>query len=418
MLVWVDERNGYADDADFLDTRGLEIRILLVMAIETDVNVLDAARGFVPMLRERADDIEMARQLPQDISDLFADAGLYGMFVPRKYGGSETSPVAFMDVVEALATGDGSAAWCVFIGATSGLVSGYLPPATAQEIFGANPRSRIAGVFAPRGFAVPENGSYRVNGEWQWGSGTQNSDWVLGGCAIIRDGSPELLPNGMPASRMMITPRSEIEFLDTWHVSGLSGTGSTNFAMRDLLIPADRAVSLMVDKPINRPLWAFPVFGLLAIGISAVALGLARAAVDEVVDLASKKTPEGRLKPLAKSAITHRDVAEAEALIRSGRAFLWDSISRAYDAAMETGELSVELRRDIRLAAANATRSGAKAVDIAYNLAGGSSVYRTSPIQRYFRDVHVATQHMMIGPMIWEQTGRLFVGVDSDTSML
>ncbi len=388
------------------------------MAIEIDADVLDAARGFLPMLRERAEEIEGARRMPQDIADGFAKAGFYGLCVPREYGGLEASPVTFLDVVETLATADGSAAWCVFIGATSGLVAGYLPKSSAQEIFGANPAVKIAGVFAPRGFAVPEGDAYRVNGEWQWGSGSQNSDWVMGGCAIIKDGSPELMPNGIPVSRMMIVPRSEIAFLDTWHVSGLSGSGSTDFAMRNLVVPADRAVSLVLDKPIDRPLYAFPVFGLLAIGVSAVALGIARAAVDELVDLASKKTPEGRMKPLAKSAHTHRDVAEAEALIRSARAFLWDSVAEAYEVAVETGELTVPLRRDIRLAAANASRAAARAVDIAYNLAGGSSVYRTSPLQRYFRDVHVTTQHMMIGPMVWEQTGRLFVGLDDDVSML
>lgn len=393
------------------------------MAIETDVSVLDAARGFVPMLKERAGEIEGARQLPQDIADSFAGAGFYGLCVPREYGGLEASPVVMLDVVESLAIGDGSAAWCVFIGATSGLVAGYLAEESAQKIFGSNHEVKISGVFAPRGFAVREGddpavGAYRVNGEWQWGSGTQNADWVMGGCVIVQDGSPELMGNGMPVSRMMIVPRSEISFLDTWHVSGLCGTGSTDFAMRDLLVRGDRAVSLVLDKPLERPLYAFPVFGLLAIGISAVALGLARAAVDEVVNLASKKTPEGKTRPLAQSSNTHRELAEAEALIRSARAFLWDSVSRAYEVAVETGELTVELRRDIRLAAANATRSGAKAVDIAYNLAGGSSVYRTSPIQRHFRDVHVATQHMMVGPMIWEQTGRLFVGLDDDVAML
>jgi indole-3-acetate monooxygenase len=188
--------------------------------------------------------------------------------------------------------------------------------------------------------------------------------------------------------------------------------------MRDVFVPEDRAVSLITDQPLARPLYAFPVFGLLAIGISAVSLGLARAAVDELKDLAAKKTPEGRLKPLAQSSHTHREIAEAEALIGSARAYLWDTVARAYDAAQETGELTVDLKRDVRLAGANAARAGAQAVDIAYNLAGGTSVYRKSPIQRHFRDVHVTTQHMMVGPMIWEKTGRLFLGLDDDVTML
>jgi indole-3-acetate monooxygenase len=180
----------------------------VAIEIDTGANVVETAREFAPMLRERADEIEQTRHLPQDIADQFAKAGLYRMLVPEMYGGLEVSPVRFLDVVESLATADGSAAWCVFIGATSGLVSAYIPETTARELFEANPEVILAGVFAPRGFAVPEDGGYRVNGEWQWGSGSRNADWIAGGCVTIRDGSPELIPGSrMPLSRMMIAPR-------------------------------------------------------------------------------------------------------------------------------------------------------------------------------------------------------------------
>ena len=149
-----------------------------------------------------------------------------------------------MRTIEAVAQADASCAWCVFIGATSGTVLAILPPDTAREIFH-RPDVLLGGVFAPRGKAVAEEGGFRVNGRWQWGSGTENADWVMGGCQVIRDGEVERMKNGAPRSRMMIAPAAEIEFFDTWYVSGLCGTGSTDFAMNDLFVPEGRAASTL-----------------------------------------------------------------------------------------------------------------------------------------------------------------------------
>jgi alkylation response protein AidB-like acyl-CoA dehydrogenase len=217
---------------------------------------------------------------------------------------------------------------------------------------------------------------------------------------------------------MMIAPRSEIEFLDTWHVSGLCGTGSTDFVMKDLLVPEPRAGGIGSDGPLERPLYAFPQFGLLAMGIAAVTLGLARAAIDCLVEIAGGKTPSGSSRSLAQRPAAQADVARAEAALRAARAFYYESIERAWEAAVADGAISVEHRRDVRLSTTHATRESAAAVDLMYHLGGGSSVYRTSPLQRIFRDVHVATQHMMVSPATLELTGRLFLGLDTDTSLL
>jgi alkylation response protein AidB-like acyl-CoA dehydrogenase len=216
---------------------------------------------------------------------------------------------------------------------------------------------------------------------------------------------------------MMIVPAADVEFLDTWHVSGLSGTGSTDFAIRDRFVPNKHAAGFGVDGPLERPLYQFPQFGLLAMGIAAVALGLARAAIEELVDLAGGKKPSGSARPLASRAAAQSEVARAEATLRSARAFYYEAIETAWQEAHE-GSLSTASRRDIRLATTHATHASAEAVDRMFHLGGGTSVYRTSPLQRIFRDVHVATQHMMIGPSTYELTGRLFLGLDTDVAML
>ncbi|MFN4229076.1 acyl-CoA dehydrogenase family protein [Parvibaculum sp.] len=391
-------------------------------ATKTSADLLAAAEGFAPEIAARAAEIEANRFLPQDIATRFAEAGLYRLCIPADYGGLESHPGELVKVVERIAQADGSAAWCVFIGATSGLVAAFLEPSEAKRIFG-DPLTITAGVFAPRGKAVraSEKGveGYRVTGRWQWGSGSRNAQWISGGCMILGDdGKPEMAAEGIPQNRMMIFEADQVHLHDTWDVSGLCGTGSTDFEVTDLFVPASRAVSLVSDKPLPRPLYCFPTFGLLGIGIAAVSLGLARGAIDGLVDLAGGKTPQGSSKPLALRAKAHLDVSEAEALTRSGRAYLMEAIDAAWDAATRNGEITVAHRRDLRLATTHAVRSATKAVDLMYTLAGGSSVYRSSALQRQFRDVHVATQHMMVSDATYELTGRLLLGVPTNTAML
>lgn len=378
---------------------------------------LASAIEMAPRLRERAPEIEEARRLPRDLSERFARAGFYRMCVPEIYGGLELPPAETMQTIEALARADGACAWCVFIGATSGSVLALLPASSAREIF-ASPETLLCGVFAPKGTARAVDGGFRVEGQWAWGSGTQNADWIMGGCQVVREGEVERLANGAPRSRMMIVPAEEVEFLDTWYVSGLAGTGSTDFAIRDAFVPESRAVGLGLDGPLPRPLYAFPQFGLLAMGIAAVSLGLARAAIDELIEIAGGKTPAGSARPLAARAAAQADVSRAEALWRSARSFYYETIDSAWQSALGDGRIETAHKRDIRLATTHATRSCAEAVDLMYHLAGGTSVYRRSPLQRIFRDVHVATQHMMVSPATLELTGRLLLGVETDTAML
>lgn len=381
------------------------------------IDIVAAAFALQKELRERAPEIERARRLPADLSQRFAEAGLYRACIPAVYGGLELSPLVTVRMIEVLAEADASAAWCAFIGATSGTVLALVPPATARELF-LSPEVLFTGVFAPNGRAEHTADGFRATGRWQWGSNTENADWVMGGCQLMRDGEPELDARGAPRSHMMLVPAADVEFLDTWHVSGLSGSGSTDFAFHDLHVPEARAVGYLVERPLERPLYAFPHFGLLAMGIAAIALGLARAAIGELVSFAAHKTPVGSRRHLAERPSAQAEVAEAEALLRSARAFFYESLEAAFARACTDGRIPVEARRDLRLATTHAVRSSARAVDKMYEIGGGTSVYDRSPLQRIFRDVHVATQHMMVARPTLELTGRLFLGLETDTSQL
>lgn len=376
------------------------------------------ARELLPAIRARADEIEAARRLPADLHRTLAVAGFYRSWAPRECGGLELAVWPVVEAIETLATADGSTAWCIFIAATSATALALLPEETARGVFAAPETTLLSGVFAPLGTAELAGDSLRVNGRWPFGSGTQNADWVLAGCRLQRDGQPITRANGAPREHMVLVPAREVEFLDTWHVSGLCGTGSTDFALRDVRVPAERVVGYLREQPPDRPLYRFPLFALLSLGIGAVALGLARAAINELVELAGAKRPTGSRRTLAERAAAQSGVAEAEAELRAARAFLREAVEAAWAHAAAGDPVPVELRRDLRLATTHATRASARAVDRMYDLGGATSVYRRSPLQRIFRDVHVATQHMLVAPATLELAGRMFLGLPTDTGGL
>jgi alkylation response protein AidB-like acyl-CoA dehydrogenase len=378
---------------------------------------IDAAERLAPTFAARAVEIEHARRIPPDVSNAMAAAGFYRLFVPEAYGGFEVAPAEASRVFETLARADASCGWVAFIGATSGSVLARLPADFAAELY-RDPRTLIAGVFAPSGRAEFVDGGFRVDGRWQWGSGSQNAQWVLGGCTFHRDGDLLRASSGVPRNHMLLFSPEQIHFHDTWHVSGLRGSGSLDFEVRDAFVPEARAVGYSIQDSLARPLYQFPQFALLALGIGAVALGIARGAIDDLVGLAATKVRAGGTASLASRVHAQLDVASAEATLRSARAFYYEAIETAWTHAIRGAPITIDQRRDIRLATTHAVQASVRVVDAMYTLAGGSSVYESSTLQRRFRDVHVATQHIMVAPTTLETVGRLMLGVETNTQML
>ena len=382
-------------------------------------SLVEIARSLYPLLASASSRIEQERRLPDDIVTALRNSRLFRLCVPKIYAGLEAPPVDMVEAIAEVARADGSAGWCVAIGATSGLLAGYLADADAREIYGTDPTSVSGGVFAPRGQAVAEGEAYRMRGRWPFASGVGHCSWLMGGCVVVEGGKPALLPNGLPDSRLLLFPAAEATVHDTWSVSGLCGTGSHDMEVTDILVPRSRAISLMTDKPrATSPLYKFPVFGCLAICIAAVTLGLARRAIDELVELAGGKIPTGSRKRLADRGVVQVQVAEAEASERSARAFLLDTVATTYEEAARDGRIDVKQRALMRLAACHTVTAAKRAVDAMYDAGGGTSIYRTSPLQRCFRDVHTASAHLMVSSSTLELVGRVLVGVDADTSQL
>jgi alkylation response protein AidB-like acyl-CoA dehydrogenase len=232
------------------------------------------------------------------------------------------------------------------------------------------------------------------------------------------DGTPTPRADGLRMP-FVFFPAEEVEFIDNWHVSGLEGTGSGDYQVTDVFVPEGRWVQVGFDQPLrHNSLSRFSFFGLLACGVAACAVGLGRRSIDELVALAGAKTPQGSSRTLAERASVQADVARAEAKLGAAWCFLEAGIADAWVTAETGSPPTIDQRRRLRLAATHATHTAAEVTAAMYQAGGGAAVYRTSPLQRTFRDAFVATQHAMVAPRTFETHGRLRLGLDTDTRQL
>jgi alkylation response protein AidB-like acyl-CoA dehydrogenase len=366
------------------------------------------------LARELAATTERERALPQELIDELCATGLMRAGVPAGLDGLEAPPSTTLRGAETIARGDASAGWCVSIAATSSLLSAYLPEQGAAEIF-TDPQMVAAGVWAPRGKAVPVDGGVRVSGRWQFCSGISHSRWLFAGC-VFDDSQAS---DSGPVLRVVALPTAELEIIDTWHTSGLRGTGSHDALANDLFVPSHHILSLVDSGPrVDTPLYRFPVFGFFALSIAAAALGNARGAIEDLTELAVAKTAQGSSRTLAERPATQTAVGEAEAALRAARSLYYEAIEEAWAAAQLQAPIAESLRLGLRLAATHAVRSAAHVARSMYDLGGASAIYDDSPLQRRFRDAHAATAHFQVNPAIWELTGRVLLGVPTRTEQL
>ncbi|MGB0261860.1 MAG: acyl-CoA dehydrogenase family protein [Henriciella sp.] len=388
------------------------------MASQERHPVYSAAQELIPELKRRATEMEAARRLPADLAQTMAEAGLFRLVVPAALGGYEASPAEIVEIIAALSEANASAGWCVMIGATTAMNAAYLPVDIAAEIYG-DPLVITGGVFAPMGKAVSDGDDYIVSGQWQWASGSANCEWLCAG-AIIYDGDEmRLLPSGRPDTRMMIFPRAQAELIDSWHVMGLQGTGSGDFRLDGISVPKARTVSLVTDHPRQSGgLYAFPPFGLLSLGVAAVAMGNAAGALSDFRDLASAKKSQGSSKTLSERANVQAEMARLTAQYRAARAYLESEVAATWNVAEANGDIPVERRAALRMACTHMVRVSADLCRSVYDMGGGAALFSDSPLQRRFRDSHAITQHIVTAPATWELTGRLLFDLPTDAAMV
>jgi indole-3-acetate monooxygenase len=378
--------------------------------------LLEFVRGLRPQLAAQRETIEQQRGLPRPLFDELLGAGLFHMLKPRAYGGLEVDPMTFFEVVAELARVDASTAWLIMINNNGALITSFLEQSVAHEVY-ARGDEVLAGALVPSGQATPVPGGYRINGRWAFGSGVVHSDWVVAACRIVEEDAPRI-PGSPPDVRAMIVPAHDVEVIDTWSVTGLRGTGSHDFEIANAFVPAARSFTLL-DPPVQPgPLYRFPVRGLGAAGIAAVALGTARAAIDALMEIATTKTPTFSGHGLADRPLVQMQLAQAEAQLSAARSWLFEIVRTVWAMVCESDPVSRGEQALLRLAATHAVGAAADTVNTMHSLAGGTAIRMGEPLERIFRDMHTARQHFSVQPSMYEPIGRALLGLPPDATML
>jgi alkylation response protein AidB-like acyl-CoA dehydrogenase len=371
--------------------------------------IINKVRDLLPAIRARRQEIEQSRRMPRDLVDALRDTRMFAMGAPRAIGGHEATPGELMRAIESVATADGSAGWCAMIATGNGVSAGYLSDKGAQEVF-ADPTAPTAGIAAPAGAATRVDGGVRITGRWPFASGITHCDWLWAGCLVMDNGRPRMTPFG-PEMVHACIPVRDVEILDTWFVSGLSGSGSNDFRVDDVFVPEHRLFSLL--DPTNHrpePLFQMPPLGLFTYQVASVSLGIARSALDELTALAQTKVPSLYTTPLADRGAAHIAVARAEAELGAARAFLYDTVEEIWR-TVSSGTPPTSRQNALgRVAAAHAAETAGAVTRTASQLAGGSAIYSSSSLQRHARDANAVCHHFTVSPHTWEEAGRVFLG--------
>jgi len=394
-----------------------------VEALRTGDQLLLATRGLAARISGLAERIEEERRLPDSLVDEMVAAGLFTMLVPRSLGGAELDLPSYVKVVEELARADASVAWCV--GQASGLsiVAAHLDRDTAKSIFQGHGRPILAngpGEGNSPGCALPVEGGYRISGKWNFASGSRHASWLQAICQVqTDDGRPTMTVEGEPNVRLMLFPIEHATLLDTWHVSGLRGTGSFSFTVDDLFVPEERAALIAPQTRRERgPLYLSSGSGVFGPSFGSVALGIAHTTLQSFIDMAQDKTPRGAGRTVRDSETVQALVARSHARLQSARLFLHHTLREVRQAIDETDRLEVGQQVAIRLASTNATHEAASVVDAAYEAAGSTAIFNNRPFERRFRDIHAVTQQLQARAAHFETAGRYLLGLDPNSPFL
>ena len=377
------------------------------------------------VLSTETDAGERARTLTDRTVAVLKDTGIMCMWVPKSLGGLELDFSSGLRVMEELARIDASAAWVVFVVCGSTFAAARMSDEAAATIH-ARPQDLLCGSLNPPGVAVQVEGAdYRLTGRWPVTSGRDHAAWLLLSANVRgNNGGVTPPPTGATDPIFCLVPADVSIIHDTWHTGGLRATGSNDIEVTDVFVPT--GMTFRIGSAGDRrshyhqgPLYRLPLSGGIGTPIAAVALGIARRAIDAVIGISSAKTPVGRISALRNQPVLQADVAKAEAAVRSARSWLYATADSTAELADSNVDLPNTLRRDLLLASVHATRSAAYAVDLMHLSGGGSAVYATCPLERALRDIHTVTQHRRSAPIQFEIAGSMMLGLESgDPSVL
>ena len=383
--------------------------------------LVDRARELGAVIREHATQAELDRRLPRPVHDALRNAGLQRMLAPRSLGGLEVDPVTCARVVEEVASVDSAAGWALQAPNVNVWWACRLPDAGVDEIYGRDASAPVAAAFHPPQQAVEVDGGFRVTGRAPLASNIHDCDWALFSAFIMDGGRPRMTEVG-PAMIAVILRTSEVEILDTWHTLGMRGTDSNDAAFTDVFVPAHRTFALAPQfEPgthFRGPLYQFPAAGIIAMFSAPVLLATARGAITALRELAATKTPFGSMKTLRDRATAQAALAQAEATLRSGRAYFYDTLSDAWARTSAGAGNTLEQKADLLLCAVHAVKSAVEVTDAMHAIAGTSGIYTRSRLDRYFRDAHTLRQHGFVSESKLESIGQIYLGLPPDFPLI
>ena len=386
-------------------------------ASTASVDPVAAALELTPLIRAHADETERGRRLAAPVVNALRSARLFAMGLPASLGGSETPIAAVLHTIEQIAYADGATGWNVMIAFDTGFMTGFLHEPQARALIASIRLPIVAGSISPPGRLVRTAGGYRLSGRWRFGSGCQQADlFVLG---AMPDGEGIQVGTNLMHDMLWVTvPAAQVTILDTWRVAGLRGTGSHDFIVENLFVAEGFAEPVHVNAAAEPgPLYALGVFPAFGIVKAAVALGIARHAIEALKELALAKTPTGQTSLLRERPAVQADLARAEASVRSARALMNEVVADVWGTVVNRGRPNVEQQAWLRLAGADGVQRAIEAVDLMYNAAGATAIHESSPLERCFRDVHVVPAHIVVQPAVYEVAGRVFLNLPPGTML-
>jgi len=382
------------------------------MPLTQNDNFAALVRQLGPQIRAVRVEAEKLRQTPPALADALAEAGLYQMYLPRSVGGPEMSPLTAFHAIEELSRADGSVGWSAMIASVLSFFVGWLAPGVARDMCGDPADLRMAGSLRPQGGAWPVDGGYLVKGQWNFASGIRNANWLHCTCMVMDGDKPELTAAGTPRVRVMWVPAAAATILDTWSVIGMRGTGNQDFIVDDVIVPKERA-HFAGDPPIEKgPLYQpRSLFMNLFATVAANSLGIARAAIDDFIQIAKQEGSTQSPTLLRDRSFVQSRVAEAEAMLNASRAYLIDALGRAW--ATQCAPVTDPTNEIVqaRLATTHAMHEAVRVVELVFRAAGTNAIYTRNPLERHFRDIHVAIQHNAGFPVHYESAGKVLMGL-------
>jgi len=323
-----------------------------------------------------------------------------------------------VEIFEEISRADGSAGWTIVIGNSTAFFA-WLDPAVARELIADQPDFVSTSMWAPLGQATRQNGGFEVSGRWPFNSGCPHASWLQVGVLVTEAGGPRMRACGAPDWRFAFVPARCAVIEDTWQAMGLCGTGSHHLSLSGVLVPPERlAAPFFEPARHDGPLWRIPLVTLATMFLAAVPLGIARRALEEFTALAVRKSRGPAAQSIGHDAAAQAQLARAEGMLASARSFLFDTIAAAWDTACRGDEPSLQQRAAVLLAANQTVRAAIDAVDRVFPLAGADAVFASHPLQRCFRDIHAAGQHILFSGGRDQADAKVRLGIDQPTYLI